>query len=68
MYQNFIPYQDPMYVPFSRMPMPMPPTNELMLARAYIPNQPYIGLLPLDEALEKGTLFPNLVVPFPKQR
>lgn len=68
MYQNFIPYQDPMYIPFSRMPMPMPPTNELMLVRAYVLRQPYTGLLPLGEALAKGTLFPNLVVPFPNQR
>jgi hypothetical protein len=67
-YQNFNPYSDPMYMPFSRMPMHMPQAPELMLVRAYVIDQPYTGLLPLNEALEKGTLFPNLVVPFPKQR
>lgn len=70
MYQNFIPCQDPMYMPFSRMPMPMPmpQATELMLVRAYVLDQPYIGLLPLGEALVEGTIFPNLVVPFPNQR
>jgi hypothetical protein len=67
-YQNFIPYADPMYMPFSRMPMAMPQAGELMLVRAYVLDQPYIGLLPLNEALGKGTIFPNLVVPFPQQR
>ncbi|RMC92896.1 spore coat associated protein CotJA [Clostridium autoethanogenum] len=36
------------------------------LARAYVPMQPYIGLLPLNMALKKGTIFPNLVMPFPE--
>lgn len=63
MYQNFMPCPDQMYMPFSRMPMPH--ADEIMLVRAYIPDQPYIGLLPLHEALAKGTIFPNLVVPFP---
>ncbi|TDT63298.1 spore coat associated protein CotJA [Fonticella tunisiensis] len=36
----------------------------LMLARAYVPDQPYIGILPLDEALKKGVLFPNLDIPY----
>lgn len=66
MYQNFMPCPDPMYMPFSRMPME--PVGDLMLVRAYVPDQPYIGLLPLPEAIAKGTIFPNLVVPFPHER
>lgn len=66
MYQNFMPCPDSMYKPFSRRPMHH--VDEIMLIRAYIPDQPYIGLLPLDKALEKGTIFPNLVVPFPYER
>lgn len=34
------------------------------LARAYVPMQPYIGLLPLNIALKKGTVFPNLVTSY----
>jgi hypothetical protein len=36
----------------------------MMLTRAYIPDQPYIGMFPLEEALRKGTIFPNLAVPY----
>jgi len=36
----------------------------LQLARAYVPYQPYIGLYPLGEALIKGTIFPNLYIPY----
>lgn len=36
----------------------------MQLARAYVLDQPYAGLFPLDEALRKGTLFPNLYFPF----
>lgn len=39
--------------------------ENMQLARAYVPLQPYIGLFPLDEALRKGTLFPNLYIPYP---
>lgn len=67
MYQNFLPCPDPNYMPFFRGPM-QPDCHQLMLARAYIPDQPYIGLLPLGQALMKGTIFPNLVVPFPYER
>jgi hypothetical protein len=38
---------------------------DMKLARAYVPDMPYIGLLPLNEALMKGTIFPNLAIPFP---
>jgi hypothetical protein len=60
---------------YRKNPMPMPgpmPMNENLqcmmkhkLARAYIPDQPYTGLFPLSEALRKGTIFPNLYIPFP---
>lgn len=48
----------------------MLPTNSSgkSLARAYVPMQPYIGLLPLNTALEKGTVFPNLVMPYPENQ
>lgn len=41
------------------------PMMEMQLARAYVPLQPYIGMLPLSEALKKGVLFPNLDIPYP---
>ncbi len=40
----------------------------LELARAYVPNQPYVGMLPLDEALKKGSLFPNLFDPYESKK
>lgn len=46
-------------------PMPNSQVVEMQLARAYVPDQPYIGLMPLNEALLKGTIFPNLAIPFP---
>ena len=52
-------------------PMAMPIYNlppEIQLARAYIPDQPYDRLFPLNEALNKGTLFPNLYQPYMKNR
>lgn len=45
-------------------PMPKTQVVEMQLARAYIPDQPYIGLLPLNEALFTGTIFPNLAIPY----
>lgn len=44
--------------PVSSAPMRM------MLTRAYVPDQPYIGMFPLEEALRKGTIFPNLAIPY----
>jgi len=35
-------------------------------ARAYVPIQPFVGLLPLDLALKKGTVFPNINVDYPR--
>ena len=41
-------------------------SSYMVLARAYIPDQPFIGLLPLDVAFKKGTVFPNIDVNFPR--
>jgi hypothetical protein len=46
---------------------PQAPIMDKRLARAYIIDQPFIGLLPLEEALKKGTIFPNLVMPEPHE-
>jgi hypothetical protein len=35
-------------------------------ARAYVPFQPFVGLFPLDLALKKGTVFPNINVDYPR--
>jgi len=49
----------------NNMPMFMPLEMEnLKLAQAYILDQPYTEKYPLDEALKKGTLFPNLYRPY----
>lgn len=63
MYQNFIPYPDPMYIPGARLPMPE--FGKMELARAYVPDQPYVGIFPVEEAIYKGTVFPNLHAAFP---
>ena len=36
-----------------------------MLAQAYVPYQRYMFKYPLDQALMVGTLFPELVKPWP---
>ncbi|AGB42424.1 Spore coat associated protein JA (CotJA) [Halobacteroides halobius DSM 5150] len=41
---------------------------ELKLAQAYIPFQVYNQAYELEEALKKGTLFPELYFPYHKQR
>lgn len=38
--------------------------KERILARAYIPYQPYVRLYSPAEALMKGTIFPNLYQPY----
>lgn len=38
---------------------------QIRLARAFILPQPFIGMLPLEKALEVGTVFPNLYNEFP---
>jgi len=42
--------------------------KELKLAQAYVPVQPYESLFPLDEALEKGTVFPSLYKPYKNKK
>lgn len=62
MYQSFNPCMD--YMP-NPMVNPYASMKKIRLTRAFIPDQPYISLFPLDEALKKGTLFPNLYIPYP---
>ncbi|UZQ51937.1 spore coat associated protein CotJA [Clostridium kluyveri] len=62
LYSRFIPYVNPQFMRNSNLP----PSSGRRLARAYVPMQPYIGLLPLNIALKKGTIFPNLVMPYPE--
>lgn len=55
-----------------RMPSPQKPINrdismdepDIRLATAYIPNQPYVGLVPLQEGFYRGSMFPNLYRPY----
>lgn len=49
-------YKMPMFMPFQM--------ENLELARAYVIDQPYIGMFPLSEAFKKGSLFPNLYKPY----
>ncbi|SHJ87739.1 Spore coat associated protein JA (CotJA) [Caminicella sporogenes DSM 14501] len=46
------------------MHMLFPQIEGLELARAYIMSQPYAGMMPLDIALKRGSLFPNLYKPY----
>ena len=64
--KNFVPYFDSsqMRNPNNPPVMQMP----LMLARAYVLNQPYTGLFSPDMALKIGTVFPNMYESFPKIR
>jgi len=59
-YQNQHPYQYPGHCGCPIYPVPFMPTNP-MYAHAYVPYQTYTMTYPLAEALEKGTLFPELV-------
>ncbi|ADD02848.1 conserved hypothetical protein [Thermoanaerobacter mathranii subsp. mathranii str. A3] len=36
----------------------------LKLARAYVPLQKYVSLYPPEEAIKKGTIFPELDMPY----
>lgn len=38
----------------------------LELARAYMPIQPYVGILPLQEGLKRGSIFPNINLKYPR--
>lgn len=66
MYQPFVPNLDStqmkrdMYHPAMH--------HHLMLARAYVIDQPYTGLFTLDKALMVGTIFPNMYEAFPKRK
>lgn len=63
-----------MFVRFDAMPETMYDDDSMLmrdgrkrrirLARAYVPRQPFTGMFPLNEALKKGTLFPNLYIPY----
>lgn len=64
MYSKFVPHVNSRSMPSTSFP----PNSGKRLARAYVPMQPYIGLLPLNIALKKGTIFPNLVMPFPENK
>lgn len=61
-----IPYKEPMCPPeqpVSPMP-PQHPYDKGMLAHAYIPWQYYGVVYSNKEALDKGTLFPELYMPY----
>lgn len=38
----------------------------LELARPYMPIQPYVGILPLQEGLRRGSIFPNINLKYPR--
>ena len=44
-------------------PIPFMPEC-VMMAHAYVPYQTYMQAYPLTEALDKGTLFPELYQPY----
>lgn len=64
MYDNFNPYFTPERK-HKEKTKGHPMVSNLKFARAYVPRQPYIGMFPINEALRKGMLFPNLYEPFP---
>lgn len=45
---------------------PPSPCPALPLAAAYVPMQPFTGLVGPDEALERGSSFENLYIPYKK--
>jgi len=61
-YQNQYPYpgQYPNHCGCPIYPIPFMPVNPLY-ANAYVPYQTYTTAFPLGEALDKGSLFPELV-------
>ncbi len=68
MSQIYIPYVNPIYLRGgdrnSEETREMPCNSKKMLARAYVPRQPYVMPYPLAEGLKKGTIFPNLDIPY----
>lgn len=68
MYHNN-PYHYPPMMPgyYGIYPIPfMPPC--VMLANAYVPYQCYVKGFPAPEALDKGTLFPELYQPYVEKK
>lgn len=45
----------------------MTPMPKLGLAEAYIKDQPYVGMVPLQEGFHRGSMFPNLYKPYEKK-
>lgn len=43
--------------------LPLNPTTGAFVPRAYVIDQPYVGILPYAEGLRKGTIFPNIILP-----
>ena len=64
MYQNFTPsmnqFNNRCYYSTSECP------SNLKLTRAYVLDQPYSNLLPLNVALKNGTIFSNIDVKYSK--
>lgn len=63
MYQNFLPCLNPMCMLDSRYAIPQRAAMDL--ARIYFKDQPFVGIFPIDEAMYKGTVFPNLYAAYP---
>ena len=64
MYQNYDQYIDSFYNRCNCNSMNM--SSNLRLARAYVIDQPYSDLLPLNKALKYGTVFSNINLSFPR--
>lgn len=67
-YSRNTPYYQAMETPYKR-PAAAPTTNNeslanLPIAMAYVPFQQWKETFPLDGALAKGTIFPELYKPF----
>ena len=39
------------------------PTSGSFMPMAYVIYQPFVGILPYAQALQKGTIFPNILFP-----
>ena len=64
MYQNFSPCMDAFHPRCSyKIDEKL---NKMELARAYVPDQSYSGLLPLDVAFKRGTIFSNINMNYPR--
>ena len=69
MNQIYIPYVNPIYLKENMRgtddDRDTPCTSRRRLTRAYVPRQPYMKPYPMVEGLKKGTIFPNLDIPYP---